>query len=119
MCGRCSLPSVEGVHETLQDTNLAQFLNAQLIIMAGNFAANKELQYKACAQYFANLNLPFAIKTRHKEKLSKYMTDGQPPIKFLKEAKQCSELYHLEWWIMMCSGKAYMRDYLHSGFLQI
>ncbi|RXN23921.1 E3 ubiquitin- ligase ZNRF2-like protein [Labeo rohita] len=88
MCGRCSLPSVIKVHETLKETNLAQSLNAKMIIMVDkckiilqplsifqsgrpvttnifcyledlhvSFTANKELQYKACAQYFANLEL--------------------------------------------------------------
>ncbi|RXN14780.1 CGG triplet repeat-binding 1 [Labeo rohita] len=95
MCGICSLPSVIKVHETLKETNLAQSLNAQMIIMVDkckvilqplrifqsgrqvttnifcyledlhvSFTANEELQYKACAQYSANFELPFAIKTQ-------------------------------------------------------
>ncbi|KAI2647636.1 Anaphase-promoting complex subunit 1 [Labeo rohita] len=91
MCVRCPLPSV--VHETPKETNLAQSLNAQMVIMVDkckvilqllrifhsahpvttnifsypedlhvSFTANKELQYKACVQYFANHVLPFAIK---------------------------------------------------------
>ncbi|KAL7394851.1 hypothetical protein ABVT39_005418 [Epinephelus coioides] len=54
-------------------------------------AANKELQYEACA-------LPFATKTQilhtvdqaysnAEDKLTKYMSDGQPGIHFLKEVR--------------------------------
>lgn len=63
-----------------------------------NFAANKELQYEACAQHFEGLDLSFDIKTQilntveeaynnAEEKLNKYMSDGQPAINFLQEVR--------------------------------
>lgn len=129
MCGRSAPQSVERLHETLQDPNLAQSLNVQINIMADKckvilrlldifqsrrpvttkiftyledlqvtLAANKELQYEACAQYFKELDLPFATKTQilhtvgqaysnAEDKLDKYMSDGQPAIRFLEEVR--------------------------------
>lgn len=63
-----------------------------------NFAANKVLQYEACAQYFKGFDLSFSTKTQIlnsveqayssvEEKLSKYMSDGQPAIHFLQEVR--------------------------------
>lgn len=63
-----------------------------------NFVANAELNYEVCAQYFEGLDLTFAIKTHTlnrveeayklaEDKLSKYMSDGQPGIHFLKEVR--------------------------------
>ena len=59
---------------------------------------NKELHFEACAQYFEGLDLSFAIKmqilnrveqaySNAEDKLSKYMSDGQPAIEFLKEVR--------------------------------
>ncbi len=58
-------------------------------------AANKELQYEACAEYFEGFDLPHTTKTQilrtvgqayesAEEKLTKYMLDGQPAIEFLQ-----------------------------------
>lgn len=63
-----------------------------------NFAANKQLQYEACAEYFEGPDISFAIKTHilnvveqaHNnadEKLTKYMSDGEPAINFLQEVR--------------------------------
>lgn len=60
--------------------------------------ANKELSYETCAQYFEGLDLSFAIKMQilnrveqayinAEDKLSKYISDGQPAISFLKEVR--------------------------------
>ncbi|XP_078469389.1 uncharacterized protein LOC144732027 [Lampetra planeri] len=62
------------------------------------FAANKELQYEACAEYFEGFNLPYTTKTQilctvgqayenAEEKLTKYMSHGQPAIEFLQEVR--------------------------------
>lgn len=62
------------------------------------FAANKELQYEACAEYFEGFDLPHTTKTQilctvgqayenAEEKLTKYMSNGQPAIEFLQEVR--------------------------------
>lgn len=60
--------------------------------------ANKNLSYETCEEYFEGLDLSFAIKMQMlnrveqayinaEDKLSKYMSDGQPAINFLKEVR--------------------------------
>ncbi|XP_067245545.1 uncharacterized protein [Chanodichthys erythropterus] len=60
--------------------------------------ANKDLSYETCAEYFEGLDLSFAIKMQilnrveqayinAEDKLSKYISDGQPAISFLKEVR--------------------------------
>ena len=62
------------------------------------FAANKELQYEAYAEYFQGFVLPHTTKTQilstvgqaydnDEEKLTKYMSHGQPAIEFLQEVR--------------------------------
>ena len=57
---------------------------------------NEELQYEACAEYFQGFDLPHTTKTQilstvgqahenAEEKLTKYMSHGQPAIEFLQE----------------------------------
>ncbi|XP_061582006.1 uncharacterized protein LOC133447348 [Cololabis saira] len=61
-------------------------------------AANKELQHEICAEYFEEFDLQHCTKTEilgtvgeayvdAEEKLTKYMSDGQPAIEFLKEVR--------------------------------
>lgn len=120
---------MERLHEMLQDSNMAQSLQAQISIMADKcrviielldifqsrrpivtkaidyledlhmkLEANKDLSYETCAEYFEGLDLSFAIKMQilnrveqayisAEDKLSKYMSDGQPAINFLKEVR--------------------------------
>jgi hypothetical protein len=60
------------------------------------FAANKELQYEACAEYFQGFDLSNTTKTKilstvgqayesAEEKPTKYMSHGQPAIEFVQE----------------------------------
>lgn len=60
--------------------------------------ANKDLRFETCAEYFEGVDLSFAIKMQilnrveqayinAEDKLSKYMSDGQPAIHFLKEVR--------------------------------
>lgn len=60
--------------------------------------ANKDLSYEICAEYFGGLDLSFAIKMQilkrveqayinADDKLSKYISYGQPAIDFLKEVR--------------------------------
>ncbi|KAJ4946268.1 hypothetical protein JOQ06_023936 [Pogonophryne albipinna] len=61
------------------------------------FAANKEMQYEVCDEYFKEFDLPRRTKTEilrtvgeayvSEEKLTKYMSDGQPAIEFLQEVR--------------------------------
>lgn len=62
------------------------------------FAASKQLQDEACAEHFKGLDVSFAIKTHilnimeqaynnAEEKLTKYMSDGQPAINLLQEVR--------------------------------
>ncbi|KAI2655834.1 Formamidase [Labeo rohita] len=63
-----------------------------------NFTANKELQYESCAEHFEGLDVHHATKTHilnlvhlaysnAEEKLTKYMSEGQPAINFLREVR--------------------------------
>lgn len=63
-----------------------------------NFTANKELQYESCAEHFEGLDVHHAAKTHilnlvhlaysnAEEKLTKYMSEGQPAINFLREVR--------------------------------
>lgn len=60
--------------------------------------AHKDLSYDSCVEYFEGVDLSLAIKMQivnrvaqayitAEEKLSKYMSDGQPAIHFLKEVR--------------------------------
>nr|XP_033947646.1 uncharacterized protein LOC117452930 [Pseudochaenichthys georgianus] len=62
------------------------------------FAGNKEMQYEVCDEYFKEFDLPRRTKTEilrtvgeayvnAEEKLTKYMSDGQPAIEFLQEVR--------------------------------
>lgn len=62
------------------------------------FAANKKLQYEASAEYFEGFDLPHTTKTQilstvgqayenAEEKLTKYMSHGQPAVEFLQEVR--------------------------------
>lgn len=128
-CGKSIPPSVERLHEMLQNSNMAQSLQVQISIMADKcrviiglldifqsrrpiftkvidyledlhmkLEANKDLSYETCTEYFEGLDLSFAIKMQilnrveqayisAEDKLSKYMSDGQPAIHFLKEVR--------------------------------
>ncbi|KAL1277093.1 hypothetical protein QQF64_023766 [Cirrhinus molitorella] len=124
-CSRSAPHSVERLHEMLQDPDLAQSPNVQINIMADKckhflsllnvfqsrcpvttkiftylevFAANKELQYEACAEYFEGFVLLHTTKTQiictvgqayenAEEKLTEYMSYGQPAIEFLQEVR--------------------------------
>ena len=59
---------------------------------------NEELQYEACAEYFQGFDLPHTTMTQilstvgqayanAEEKLTKYMSHGQPAIEFLQEVR--------------------------------
>ncbi|RXN03368.1 CGG triplet repeat-binding 1 [Labeo rohita] len=63
-----------------------------------NFTANKELQYESCAEHFEGLDVHHVTKTHilnlvhlaysnAEEKLTKYMSEGQPAINFLREVR--------------------------------
>ena len=69
------------------------------------FAANKELQYDTCAEYFEGFDLPHTTKTQilstvgqayenAEDKLNKYMSHGQPAIEFLQEVR-VFDLHHI------------------------
>lgn len=68
------------------------------------FAATKGQQYEACAEYFKGCNLAYTTKTQilstvseayeyAEEKLSKYMSHGQPAIEFYKEVRVFDPCY--------------------------
>ncbi|RXN13033.1 CGG triplet repeat-binding 1 [Labeo rohita] len=89
--GSSAPQSVERLHEMLQNEDMAQCLQM-------NFTANKELQYESCAEHFEGLDVHHATKTHilnlvhlaysnAEEKLTKYMSEGQPAINFLREVR--------------------------------
>ncbi|KAJ4939864.1 hypothetical protein JOQ06_029300 [Pogonophryne albipinna] len=125
VCDRSVPQSVERLQDMLQDPNLAQSLNVQINIMADKCKHILNL-LDIFESRRPEFDLPRRTKTEilrtvgeayvnAEEKLTKYMSDGQPAIEFLQEpwVQQHSELHCLAWWIWMCSGMAYRRDFLY------